>query len=407
MYRYWLFLISSFANHLYNGMPQWHKAKALIISIVSARKFYVRRLVNKGQPDILNPIILSNFQRKYIIWLSLSIGSDTQTTKGVPCLWIWPLCLVSIWPLCLVSINSTCTLAMIITDLLCILVIILPLSIVAKTNSIATTANFFEVFEVWSEWYPNLLYYICSNLYINYVIGFGLEQENGRLITPMALAYPLYPTRNRSRNKRRNTWVGLCVPSWWPWFWSVNSIYHFIHITHIYYKCILSNWNKLFLRHIYTYHELVWPWQCVEWNDIIILSFVYHNMNIDTMWHCAFVICIHQIVYDCFWGVRCSGVEGDYVFLLLISTCIMMVATIIWIFMCILFISNYIFRLSECRELYFYNYAPFWTFLSLNILFEYWIKHVTVGLIYVMFRFSTRIFHRDIPGFATDCSCGV
>ena len=37
---------------------------------------------------------------------------------------------------------------------------------------------------------------------------FGLEQEGGSLIAPMALAHPLHPIDNRSRNKRRNLWVG-------------------------------------------------------------------------------------------------------------------------------------------------------------------------------------------------------
>ena len=32
----------------------------------------------------------------------------------------------------------------------------------------------------------------------------------------MALAYPLHPIDNRSRNRRRNLWVGWCVSSWWP-----------------------------------------------------------------------------------------------------------------------------------------------------------------------------------------------
>ena len=39
---------------------------------------------------------------------------------------------------------------------------------------------------------------------------FGLEQD-GSFITAMALADPLHPIRSRSRNKRRNMWIGLCV----------------------------------------------------------------------------------------------------------------------------------------------------------------------------------------------------
>ena len=44
------------------------------------------------------------------------------------------------------------------------------------------------------------------------------RRVHGSLIAPMALAHPLHPIDNRSRNKRRNLWVGLCVSSWWPWF---------------------------------------------------------------------------------------------------------------------------------------------------------------------------------------------
>ena len=46
-------------------------------------------------------------------------------------------------------------------------------------------------------------------------------------------------------------------------------------------------------------------------------------------------------------------------------------------------------------------------FLPLDILLEYWIEHVSVGLFYVMFTFPSRIFYRGVPGFATDCPCGV
>ena len=46
-----------------------------------------------------------------------------------------------------------------------------------------------------------------------YMNWFGLEQEGGSLITPMALAHPLHPIDNWSRNRRRNLWVGWCVSS--------------------------------------------------------------------------------------------------------------------------------------------------------------------------------------------------
>ena len=40
-------------------------------------------------------------------------------------------------------------------------------------------------------------------------------------------------------------------------------------------------------------------------------------------------------------------------------------------------------------------------------LVEYWIEHVALGLLCVMCTFPTSIFYRWVPGFATDCPCGV
>ena len=59
---------------------------------------------------------------------------------------------------------------------------------------------------------------------------FVLEQEGGSLIAPMALAHPLHPIDNRSRNKRRNLWIGRCVSSWWPWFPSGSSVLIYMYI---------------------------------------------------------------------------------------------------------------------------------------------------------------------------------
>ena len=70
---------------------------------------------------------------------------------------------------------------------------------------------------------------------------FGLEQEGGSLIAPMALAHPLHPIDNRSRSRRRNLRVGWCVYSWWPLFPSRSSVliyicilYEFCYRTYIY-----------------------------------------------------------------------------------------------------------------------------------------------------------------------------
>ena len=71
--------------------------------------------------------------------------------------------------------------------------------------------------EIWS-------YCICYTLWIDRLMSFLLEQEGGSLITPMALAHYLHNINSRSRNKRRNLWVGRCVSYWWPFFPSRNSV---------------------------------------------------------------------------------------------------------------------------------------------------------------------------------------
>ena len=68
-------------------------------------------------------------------------------------------------------------------------------------------------------------------------MSFGLEQEGGSLIAPMALAHPLHPIDNRSRNRRRNLWVGWCVSSWWPLFPSRSSVLIYIYMHSLYEFC--------------------------------------------------------------------------------------------------------------------------------------------------------------------------
>ena len=65
------------------------------------------------------------------------------------------------------------------------------------------------------------------------------------------------------------------------------------------------------------------------------------------------------------------------------------------------------FRLRVTKNFWFCKYATPWMFPPLDILLEYWIEHVTIGLLYVMFTFPIRIFYRVVPGFVTDCPCGV
>ena len=77
---------------------------------------------------------------------------------------------------------------------------------------------------VWNYWQQKLLYRICYTIWIDLHMIFRLEQEGGSLIAPMALAHPLHPIDNRSRNRRRNLWVGWCVSSWWPLLPSRSSV---------------------------------------------------------------------------------------------------------------------------------------------------------------------------------------
>ena len=80
----------------------------------------------------------------------------------------------------------------------------------------------------WNYWQQRLLCCTCYTSWIDWLMSFGLE--GGNLITPMALAHPLHPIINRSRNKRRNLWVGRCVCSWWPLFPSRNSVLMYIYL---------------------------------------------------------------------------------------------------------------------------------------------------------------------------------
>ena len=73
-----------------------------------------------------------------------------------------------------------------------------------------------------------------------------------------------------------------------------------------------------------------------------------------------------------------------------------------------------IYYMSNINELHdgilfhwFCKCTPPWMFLPLDIPSEYRPEHVTFGLLCVIFKFPSRIFCRRVPGFATDCPCGV
>ena len=110
---------------------------------------------------------------------------------------------------------------------------------------------------------------------------FGLEQEGGSLIAPMALAHPLHPIDNGSRNRRRNLWVGWCVSSWWPLLPFASSVFIYIYI----YAFSMSSVTE----RIYTYNRSViqYWWSCTP----------SHSVGLY------------------FWGVRSSWVECHFCFL--------------------------------------------------------------------------------------------
>ena len=112
-------------------------------------------------------------------------------------------------------------------DRLYIPVIILHLSIVANKNILLQRSHNYGV---WNYSQQKLLYCICYTIWIDWHVIFGLEQEGGSLIAPMALAHPLHPIDNRSRNRRRNLWVGWCVSSWWALIPYRSSVFIYIHI---------------------------------------------------------------------------------------------------------------------------------------------------------------------------------
>ena len=122
------------------------------------------------------------------------------------------------------------------------------------------------------------------------------------------------------------------------------------------------------------------------------------------------LIIVYRVVLGC---VRCSCVECYYMLFfayfpnsLIECHFIMMIAIITGIFwhsvhfeLHIKAFSNYVILVLQMRTSC--------LFLHLDIRFEYWIEHVTFGLLYGMFSFSISIFYVGMPGLAPDYPCGV
>ena len=153
----------------------------------------------------------------------------------------------------------------------------------------------------------------------------------------------------------------------------------------------------------------------IEHFNCIVQDSLYHDMDIGTMCDCALVSCtpsqLKGLVLGCAffwcWASLYAPFTVSLIDFPLIMIFIIIIVTIIGMFMAILFIMKYSFRLSVTKWFWFCECATPLIFPALDILLQYWVEHVTFGLHYVMFTFLTRISYWGVPGFATDCHCGV
>ena len=136
-----------------------------------------------------------------------------------------------------------------------------------KTHSIATITQIRSLELLTAK----LLHCKCYTIWIDWHVIFGLEQEGGTLIAPMALAHPLHPIDNRSRNRRRNLWVVWCVSSWWPLFPSRSSVFIYIYIyAHLYESCFLWFTNCVLLSDNSLIPGCLWLLEFVLSNTLIL-----------------------------------------------------------------------------------------------------------------------------------------
>ena len=193
----------------------------------------------------------------------------------VPYLWIRPLCLV--------SLDLAYGLLYIIMDRICIPVIILHLSIAEKKNhSIATTTKLRNLKLLIAKTHLMHLFYFMNWLTYKFWTrtgGWEFDYSNG--------AGTSSPS-SRSRNKRRNLWVGRLVSSWWHLFPSRNSVLIYIYI----YVCILYTYICIYIyiyiyMRIYTYtgSAIQYWWSCTP------------SQSIGPVWWSARFLCWMALVF--------------------------------------------------------------------------------------------------------------
>ena len=127
---------------------------------------------------------------------------------------------------------------------------------------------------------------------------FGLEQEGGSLIAPMALSHLLHPIDNRSKNKRRNLWVGWCVSSWWPWFPSRSSVlvYMYIHI------CMYISYTSFVIGRIYNGSAIQYWRSCTPSRSIGECAVPRLNATFCFLWFTNCVLLFDKnLILGCLW----------------------------------------------------------------------------------------------------------
>ena len=152
-------------------------------------------------------------------------------------------------------------------------------------------------------------------------MSFGLQQEGGSLIAPMALPHPLHPIDSRSRNRRWNLWVGWCVSSPDDLCTRPEALRYYIYI----YVCIRYTssvigriyiyvyiYNIYIYMHIYTYNRSVvqYKWSCTPSHSIGLCFF--------------FLFFLLFFLFCFFWGVGCtiSGSNATISFFLVYQLCL-------------------------------------------------------------------------------------
>ena len=127
---------------------------------------------------------------------------------------------------------------------------------------------------------------------------FGLEKEGGSLIAPMALAHPLHPIDNRSRNKRRNLWVGRCVSSWWPWFPSRSSVLIYVYM----YICMYIPYTSSVIGRIYNGSVIQYWRSCTPSRSIGECAVPGLNATFCFLWFTKCVLLFDKnLILGCLW----------------------------------------------------------------------------------------------------------